>query len=191
MESGRGLRGSRFSTPQRNRLEGPSPPDTPGAILRKPRGFSHRDVGIFSFPILAPFNHIPVHVVQAPCVGLLFTNVEIPASVNSNSLNSIMEGELKAVRDSLFLPSQDNQRAVRNRHLKLHVYPQINHELLFDLANDPHELSNLAVDPAYRNGVRKMHVLMDQWRTSLGNPHPLSSQNQQLKYRVTTTTSVS
>ncbi len=106
-----------------------------------------------------------------------FTNVEIPTSVDSQALNSIIEGRHKTVRDSLFLPFQDNQRAVRNGNLKLHIYPQINHSLLFDLANDPHELTNLADDPAYQDDFVEMHVLMDEWRNRLGDPYPLSSQN--------------
>ena len=105
-----------------------------------------------------------------------FAHVEIPSSADSKALNPIMKGQNEAVRDSIFLPFQDNQRAVRNGNMKLHVYPQINHELLYDLANDPHELNNLAADPAYHNDARKMHVLMDQWRARLGDPYPLRSQ---------------
>ncbi len=104
-----------------------------------------------------------------------FAQIDPPTSVDSKALNPIMDGQNKAVRDSLFLPFQDNQRAVRNDHMKLHVYPKINHELLYNLANDPHELNNLAADPAHRDDVRKMRVLMDQWRNRLADPHPLSS----------------
>jgi len=106
-----------------------------------------------------------------------FASVELPASVDSQALNPIIEGRQETVRDSLFLPFQDNQRAVRNGNLKLHIYPKINHTLLFDLANDPDELTNLAADPAHQSKLMQMHVLMDEWRNRLGDPYALSSQN--------------
>jgi len=49
----------------------------------------------------------------------------------------IIAGEVKSVRHALFLPFQDNQRDVHSDNLKLHVYPQVNHELLFNLAHTP------------------------------------------------------
>lgn len=110
-----------------------------------------------------------------------FAHVEIPESADSKALNPILGGQIEAVRDSLFLPFQDNQRAVRNGNMKLHVYPQINHELLFDLANDPHELNNLAADPQYQAAVLEMRGLMDKWRTRLGDPFPLRSETPLMK----------
>lgn len=93
----------------------------------------------------------------------------------------MIAGEVKSVRHALLLPFQDNQRVVHIGNLKLHVYPQVNHELLFNLAYAPHELTNLTVDPAYRDDLDHMHLRMDEWQTQLGAPDPLISQNPQPK----------
>lgn len=53
--------------------------------------------------------------------------------------------------------------------------------LLNDLDYDPHELNNLAADPAYQDEIREMHDRMDHWRTRLDDPHPLQSQNPEPK----------
>ena len=57
------------------------------------------------------------------------------------------------------------------------MYPRINHQLLFDLKNDPHELKNLATDAAYQPELSRMHRLMGSWRDKLNDPSPLSVEN--------------
>jgi arylsulfatase A-like enzyme len=120
-----------------------------------------------------------VHDLYATICG--FAGIETPAGVDSKSLAPIMNGKGKSVRESLFLPFQDNQRAVRDGKWKLHVYPQINHRLLFDLSTDPHEMKNLATSPAYKADVERMQVLMDSWRKRLGDPYPLTVENPEPK----------
>ena len=103
--------------------------------------------------------------------------IDPPESVDSLSLLPIIQGQVEKVRDSYFLPFQDNQRAVSDGRLKLHVYPHINHRLLFDLFNDPHELTNLATDPNHATELRNLEGLMETWRKRLGDPHPLQVAN--------------
>ena len=111
-----------------------------------------------------------VHDLYATICDL--AKIETP-TVDSQSLLPIINGENRSVRDSLFLPFQNNQRAVRNERWKLHVYPRINHRLLFDLKNDPHELKNLAEDPSHKTVMSKMETLMISWREQLDDPYPL------------------
>lgn len=106
-----------------------------------------------------------------------FADIPTPGRVDSRSLLSIMNGKQTRVRDSLFLPFQDNQRTVRDDIWKLHIYPKINHTLLFDLSIDPHEMTNLAADPDYHEDLLRMQKLMNSWRTKLGDPYPLSVKN--------------
>ena len=110
-----------------------------------------------------------------------FADVETPAGVDSRNLTPVMKGQVKGVRDSLFLPFQDNQRSIRDVRWKLHVYPRINHQLLFDLSTDPHEIENVAADPAHRAELERMTSLMETWRTRLNDPHPLSVENAEPK----------
>lgn len=106
-----------------------------------------------------------------------FVNVETPKGADSKSLKPVMNGKAREVRKSLFLPFQDNQRSVRDGRWKLHVYPKINHRMLFDLSKDPHEMKNLADDPSHSAQMKKMLALMESWRKRLGDPHPLKVAN--------------
>ena len=110
-----------------------------------------------------------------------FADIDTPAGVDSKKLMPIMNGQTESVRQSVFLPFQDNQRAVRDGRWKLHVYPRINHQLLFDLSTDPHEMKNLAAAPEHRAAVARMQVLMETWRKRLNDPYPLSVENPERK----------
>ena len=87
--------------------------------------------------------------------------IEIPAELDGISLYEIIKGEESHVRDHLMLAYRDYQRSVRDSAWKLIRYPKIDRTLLFDLANDPHEINNLANDPAFAAKVAK---LMEQLR---------------------------
>ena len=101
------------------------------------------------------------------------TRLETPDAIDSKNLLPIISGKSKSIRDSLFVPFQDNQRAVRDNRWKLHVYPKIEHRLLFDLSTDPHEMNNLAADPAHQPELKRMQSLMESWRKRLDDPYPL------------------
>jgi len=120
-----------------------------------------------------------VHDLYATVCG--FAGIKPPQEVDSLDLAPIMNGTASEVRDSVFLPFQDNQRAVRDKRWKLHIYPKINHQLLFDLASDPHEMNNLAEDAAHALEVERMTALMESWRTQLGDKAPLSVADPQPK----------
>ena len=97
--------------------------------------------------------------------------------IDSKDLKPVIQGASSGVRKSLFLPFQDNQRSVRDEKWKLHIYPQINHQLLFNLVDDPHEMNNLSNDPKHGDQLLKMERLMNKWRKLLSDPHPLKSEN--------------
>lgn len=110
-----------------------------------------------------------------------FADVGIPVGVDSCDLMPIINGDTASVRNSVFLPFQDNQRSIRNERWKLHVYPRINHQLLFDLKSDPHEMRDLANDTAHAEKVKQMTALMETWRTRLGDETPLRSEHPEMK----------
>lgn len=110
-----------------------------------------------------------------------FAGVEPPDGNDSRSLAPILNGKATSIRESLFLPFQDTQRAVRDGRWKLHIYPKINHRLLFDLSADPHEMTNLAGDPAHQADVERMLAQMESWRSRLGDPSPLSTEDPEPK----------
>lgn len=102
-----------------------------------------------------------------------FAGMETPVGIDSRDLAPIMAGKKTAVRDSLFLPFQDNQRAISDGKWKLHIYPRINHRLLFDLESDPHETRNVAEAKPHDPEIKRLTALMESWRTRLGDQDPL------------------
>ena len=106
-----------------------------------------------------------------------FAKVVPENKIDSEDLTAIIQGNSKMVRKSLFLPFQDNQRTVNDGQWKLHIYPQVNHQLLFNLKDDPHEMRNLSDNPKYANELKQMKRVMSAWREFLQDPYSLRSEN--------------
>jgi arylsulfatase A-like enzyme len=82
--------------------------------------------------------------------------VDLPGELDGRSLAPVMRGETDAVRDSVFLAYREVQRAVRFGDWKLIRYPQVDVTQLFNLAEDPDEIHDLAGDPAHADRVATM-----------------------------------
>jgi arylsulfatase A-like enzyme len=87
-----------------------------------------------------------------------------PPGLEGESLRPLWEGKKERVRDSVFLPFLDLQRAVRDEQWKLIAYPKIGHVELFDLKNDPGETTNLIDRPEHAGQVQRLRALMRQWQ---------------------------
>ena len=92
-----------------------------------------------------------------------------PPNLAGESLRPLWEGKKTQLRDSVFLPFLDIQRAVRDERWKLIAYPKIGHLQLFDLKNDPYEKTNLIERPENKPHVERLQSLMKQWQTRVGD----------------------
>ena len=101
----------------------------------------------------------------------------VPSPIDGRDLAPIWRGESDSVREALFLSFTDTMRAVRRGDWKLIVYPQVNHRQLFNLEQDPHEILNLADDPAQAKRIGGLTVLLEEWQEHLGDQQALSSEN--------------
>ncbi len=101
-----------------------------------------------------------------------YAGIDIPEGVTAKDLSPLILGTKDKLRNSIFLPFQDSQRSVRNEKWKLHIYPKINHQLLFNLESDPHEINNLA--PSNPEMLKEMSKLMEESRKNIGDNDPLS-----------------
>ena len=93
-----------------------------------------------------------------------FANADIPKTVEGKSLKPIIEGKVNRVRDTVFFAYKNFQRAARNDRWKIIKY-NVNNKIttqLFDLKNDPYEITNLADDPKYKDVLADMNDLLDQ-----------------------------
>lgn len=95
--------------------------------------------------------------------------IPAPADLEGQSLRPLWEGRAAKVRDSVFLPFTQIQRAVRDERWKLIVYPALGYRQLFDLQADPFETTNLITRPDNAKHVQRLRALMQQWQARVGD----------------------
>lgn len=78
------------------------------------------------------------------------------------------------VRDSLYTSLGKTQRAVTDGRWKWIRYPKVDHEQLFDLASDPHELIDLASRPEHAERCERLRALLQDWQRAAGDELPLT-----------------
>jgi arylsulfatase A-like enzyme len=100
-----------------------------------------------------------------------------PAGLEGESLRPLWEAKKDRVRDSVFLPFMQIQRAVRDERWKLISYPKIGHMQLFDLEGDPHEMTNLIDRADHAVHVQRLMKLMNQWQAKVGDTLELPTEN--------------
>ncbi len=111
-----------------------------------------------------------------PTLGDL-AQIKGPAGSDGKSLVPVLKGDAKQVRDSVFLAYRQFQRSVRDERWKIIVYPHINKTQLFDLETDPHEIKDLAYDPAHAKTISRLTDRLTAWQKDLGDTQPLRSAN--------------
>ena len=99
--------------------------------------------------------------------------VEVANGTDGYDLAPVWRGETDSVRDSIFTSFRDVMRAVRDDRWKLIRYPKTDYTQLFDLATDPHEMRNLASDPAHAGRIAAMMESMRSWQQKVGDDDPL------------------
>lgn len=98
--------------------------------------------------------------------------VSVPSAVEGKSLMPVMTGKTPRVRDTLFGAYRDVQRMIRDERWKLmkyHVRGKTTRQL-FDLKNDPHELTNLAGDPAHAETLARLEKSLQESRRKFDDP---------------------
>ncbi|MCL5278382.1 MAG: sulfatase-like hydrolase/transferase [Planctomycetes bacterium] len=108
--------------------------------------------------------------------------IQPPADLEGESLRPLWEGKKDHVRDSVFLPFLQIQRAVRDERWKLICYPKIGYLQLFDLQADPDEKTNLIDRPEYAPHVPRLLALMRQWQAKVGDTLELPTESKPPKF---------
>jgi len=96
--------------------------------------------------------------------------IDIPPTVQGHSLVPVIRGEKESIYSCVFGHFKDAQRMIRIDRWKLIHYPKIHKFQLFDLANDPHELSNLAENPEHAALMRQLYDRLRAWQKDVGDP---------------------
>lgn len=95
--------------------------------------------------------------------------VPAPAGIFGESLRPLWDGSKKQIRDTVFLPYIQVQRAVRDERWKLIRYPKLGFSQLFDLQNDPDETKSVYDDPARAPDIARLTAAMQRWQTKVGD----------------------
>lgn len=103
--------------------------------------------------------------------------IQPPDDLDGKSLRPLWEGRQQQVRDTVFLPYIDIQRAVRDQRWKLICYPKISHMQLFDLQADPDETENLIDRADCAQPTARLLELMKQWQARTGDTLELPAAN--------------
>ncbi|MGL4944421.1 MAG: sulfatase-like hydrolase/transferase [Thermoguttaceae bacterium] len=101
----------------------------------------------------------PVYLQDIMPTTLEISDQTLPTTVQFKSLLPVMRGAESLVHESIYGAYMMQQRMVRKGDFKLVIYPDANVRLLFDLKNDPSEITNLADKPEY---AAKMRELLDE-----------------------------
>ncbi|MGD9724690.1 MAG: sulfatase-like hydrolase/transferase [Pirellulales bacterium] len=96
----------------------------------------------------------------------------VPPEIEGQSLLPVIHGEQPRVRDTLLGAYRACQRMIRDERWKLIQYNAggVKNTQLFDLAHDPDELHNLALEPAQQNERARLEKLMTEARQHYGDP---------------------
>ncbi|MCU0402419.1 MAG: sulfatase-like hydrolase/transferase, partial [Algoriphagus sp.] len=76
--------------------------------------------------------------------------------IDGKSLAPIIEGKQNQLREVMFNAYRHTVRSVRKENWKLIRYPERDFTQLFDLGNDPHELTNLSENPAFAGKKKEL-----------------------------------
>ena len=102
--------------------------------------------------------------------------IEPPDTVEGMSFLPALDNPDWQGRDSLFFAYRHFQRAVRTDRWKLIEYNvrTERHTQLFDLAADPHEMTDLSDNPSHADLLMELRTVMADWMTETGDTVDLS-----------------
>ena len=111
----------------------------------------------------------PVYMQDTMPTVLELSGKPIPEHVQFKSLLPLIRGEREKQYTSIYGAYQQSQRMVRQENFKLIVYPKSKTLLLFDLANDPDEIANLADKPEYAAKIKELLAELRQRQQETGD----------------------
>jgi arylsulfatase A-like enzyme len=97
------------------------------------------------------------------------SGIPAPAGIFGESVRPLWDGSKKSIRDTVFLPYIQVQRAVRDERWKLVRYPKLGFSQLFDLRGDPHETRSVYDAPANAAHIARLHAAMKAWQQKVGD----------------------
>ena len=89
--------------------------------------------------------------------------------LDGKSLVPVIRGDQEQIREVMFNAYRHTVRSVRKDDWKLIRYPERDFTQLFNLANDPHEMTNLAEDPTFTGKKQELIGLLGKSQVATGD----------------------
>ena len=96
--------------------------------------------------------------------------IAIPKTVQGRSLANILKGQQHNVHPFAVGYFRNVQRMIWMEEWKLIYYPKLDRTQLFNLADDPAELNDLAESPVRKARLDRMRHSLKQWFHDQGDP---------------------
>lgn len=103
-----------------------------------------------------------------------FGGAKLPEGIDGKSIAPILTGKQTKVRDVLYTAYRHCMRSIRDDRWKLIRYPLVDRTQLFDLSNDPHELTNLANKPEHTAKIAELTALLQKEMAAYADDRPLT-----------------
>ena len=117
--------------------------------------------------------HAFIHLQDVMATSLDLAGIEKPAYVEFSSLMPLIEDSSREghLGDTLYFAYQmELQRMIRVGDYKLMAYPQARRLRLFNVAEDPHEMNDLAGHPGQWSRIRKMFGQLTRLQAEMEDP---------------------
>lgn len=111
-----------------------------------------------------------------PALGKL-CDVAGPATSEGREFTATLRDPSQPARPHLMFAYRNIQRAMRDERWKLIRYPQVDRTQLFDLQNDPEEITNLAADPQHAAMLNELQDLLEKEMAAADDKAPLNIPN--------------
>jgi len=98
-----------------------------------------------------------------------------PEGIDGQSLEPVISGKLMGVRSSVFTAYRNTVRSVRTDEWKLIRYPERDYTQLFNLIEDPLELTDLSSDTTLTRVREQLYDLLEEWQEKTGDTISLTS----------------
>ncbi|MFP6666707.1 MAG: sulfatase-like hydrolase/transferase [Pirellulales bacterium] len=101
--------------------------------------------------------------------------IQPPKDIDGRGVAAVIRGNTDEHRAAIFTTFERGQRAVRRGDWKIYRFPLVNHAMLFNLSDDPHETKDLADDERQADRVSGMMALLAAQQKVWDDQQPLAS----------------
>ena len=112
----------------------------------------------------------PIYLQDIMPTSLQLAGASVPADVDFQSLLPLLHGETGEHYKTITGAYIGTQRMITSDEWKLIAYPLIKKMKLFNLKNDPQEMTNLALNPEYASVVKRLSTMLEDEMDKQGDP---------------------